>query len=254
MAKKKKRLTPKQNLIKGIIKENPTFVLVLGMCPTLGTTTSLANGLGMGVSVLFVLTITNALIALIRKIVPAEIRIPVYITVIALVVTLIEWAVEALAPSLYSSLGIYLPLIVVNCIILGRAEAYASDNTVKDSIFDGLGMGLGFTLGLSTLGFFRELLGTGSVELLGFTLFDRSIAASFFVDAPGAFLMLGLIIGVINTVRIKKEREKKAIMDAKIAAALAKKAAKKKALEEQQAKEAQISDSAPKKPELKEAV
>merc|ERR1711879_1120952 len=112
----------------------------------------------MGISVLFVLIITNALIALIRNIVPSEIRIPVYITVIALVVTLIEWAVEALSPDLYSSLGIYLPLIVVNCIILGRAEAYASDNTVKDSIFDGMGMGLGFTLGLSTLGFFRELL------------------------------------------------------------------------------------------------
>jgi electron transport complex protein RnfE len=114
-----------------------------------------------------------------------------------------------LSPSLYGSLGIYLPLIVVNCIILGRAEAYASDNTVKDSIFDGMGMGLGFTLGLSTLGFFRELLGTGSVELLGFTLFDKAIAASFFVESPGAFLMLGLIIGVINTIRIKKERAKK---------------------------------------------
>ena len=255
MAKKKKRLTPTQNLIKGIIKENPTFVLVLGMCPTLGTTTSLANGLGMGLSVLFVLIITNALIALIRKIVPSEIRIPVYITVIALVVTLIEWMVNALSPSLYASLGIYLPLIVVNCIILGRAEAYASDNTVKDSIFDGMGMGLGFTLGLSTLGFFRELLGTGTVELLGFTLFDRQIAASFFVESPGAFLMLGLIIGIINTIRIKKEKEKKAIMDAKIAAALAKKAAKKKALEEAKKQEAIESDPpVPKKSQLKEAV
>lgn len=251
MAKKKKTLTPRQNIIKGLIKENPTFVLVLGMCPTLGTTTSLANGLGMGLSVFFVLIITNALIALIRKIVPPEIRIPVYITVIALVVTLIEWAVEALSPSLYASLGIYLPLIVVNCIILGRAEAYASDNTVKDSIFDGMGMGLGFTLGLSTLGFFRELLGTGSVELLGFTLFDKAIAAKFFIESPGAFLMLGLIIGVINTVKIKKEREKKAIMDAKIAAALAKKAAKKKALEEQEKLEAEAKTM---KPELKEAV
>lgn len=254
MAKKKKRLTPGQNIIKGLIKENPTFVLVLGMCPTLGTTTSLANGLGMGVSVLFVLIITNSVIALIRKIVPPEIRIPVYITVIALVVTLIEWTVQALAPDLYDSLGIYLPLIVVNCIILGRAEAYASENTIKDSFFDGMGMGLGFTLGLSTLGFFRELLGTGSVELLGFTLFDSYIAASFFIDAPGAFLMLGLIIGVINTVRIKKEKEKKAIMDAKIAAALAKKAAKQKALEEAKAKEAQASDVPQKSPKLKEAV
>lgn len=250
MANKKKTLSPKQNLIKGIIKENPTFVLVLGMCPTLGTTTSLANGLGMGLSVLFVLIITNAAISLIRKIVPPEIRIPVYITVIALVVTLIEWTVEALSPSLYSSLGIYLPLIVVNCIILGRAEAYASDNTVKDSIFDGMGMGLGFTLGLSTLGFFRELLGTGTVELLGITLFDKSIAARFFIESPGAFLMLGLIIGTINTVRIKKEKEKKAIMDAKIAAALAKKAAKQKALADANEKEGPITT----KPELKEAV
>ena len=238
------------NVLKGLFKENPTFVLVLGMCPTLGTTTSLDTALGMGISVLVVLILTNTLISLIRNIVPTEIRIPVYIVVIALVVTLIEWTVEALSPSLYSALGIYLPLIVVNCIILGRAEAYASDNTVKDSIFDGMGMGLGFTLGLSTLGFFRELLGTGTVELLGFTLFDKAIAARFFVEAPGAFLMLGLIIGTINTIRIKKEKEKKAIMDAKIAVALAKKAAKQKALAEAQEKEGPIM----KKPELKEAV
>jgi electron transport complex protein RnfE len=233
---KKKRLTPKQNLIKGIIKENPTFVLVLGMCPTLGVTTSVSNAIGMGLSVLFVLMITNAAIALIRKIVPAEIRIPVYITVIALVVTLIEWFLNAYIPSLYSALGIYLPLIVVNCIVLGRAEAYASDNTVFDSIFDGMGMGLGFTLGLTTLAFFRELLGTGGVAFL--TLFDASKAASFFVQPAGGFLMLGLIIGIINTVRIRNEKIKKAELDAKIAAALAKKAAKQKALEEAKLQEA----------------
>lgn len=229
MAKKKKTLTPKQNIIKGLIKENPTFVLVLGMCPTLGVTTSLSNAIGMGLSVLFVLLLTNTLIALIRNIVPAEIRIPVYITVIALVVTLIEWLLNAFLPGLYASLGIYLPLIVVNCIILGRAEAYASDNTVFDSLFDGMGMGLGFTLGLSTLAFFRELLGTGSVSMLGFTVFDASKAASFFVQPAGGFLMLGLIIGIINTVKLDKEKKKKAIMDAKIAAALAKKAEKQKA-------------------------
>ncbi len=236
--RKKKRISPKQNLIKGLFKENPTFVLVLGMCPTLGVTTSLENALGMGLSVVFVLILTNAVISLIRNIVPNEIRIPVYIIVIALVVTLIEWMLNAFIPELYAALGIYLPLIVVNCIILGRAEAYASDNTVFDSIFDGMGMGLGFTLGLSTLGFTRELLGTGSVELLNITLYESSVAASFLVSSPGAFLTLGILIGIINTVRINKEKKAKAIFDAKVKAALAKKAAKKKALEEQKQKEA----------------
>ena len=235
MAKKKKTLTPKQNLIKGMFKENPTFVLVLGMCPTLGTTTSLQNALGMGVSVLVVLMMTNALIALIRNIVPNEIRIPVYIVVIALVVTLVEWFLEAFAyDAIYTRLGIYLPLIVVNCIILGRAEAYASDNTVKDSIFDAMGMGLGFTIGLSTLGFTRELLGTGKIDLFGFVvkIFESNVGASFLVQPQGAFLVLGLLIGIINTIRIDKEKKKKAIMDEKIRIALAKKAAKQKALAE----------------------
>jgi len=226
---KNKRLTPKQNIIKGLIKENPTFVLILGMCPTLGTTTSLETGLGMGLSVLFVLILTNAAIASIRKIVPSEIRIPVYIVVIALIVTLLEWLLQAYVTPLYDALGIFLPLIVVNCIVLGRAEAYASDNTVFDSIFDGMGMGLGFTLGLSTLAFTRELLGTGSVQLLGLTLFDASSAASFLVQPPGAFLTLGLLIGIINTVRIDREKKKKAIMDEKIRLALIKKAEKEKA-------------------------
>lgn len=223
---RKKRLTPKQNVLKGLIKENPTFVLILGMCPTLGTTTSLESGLGMGLSVLFVLILTNTVISAIRNIVPDEIRIPVYIVVIALVVTLLEWFIEAYLPGLYIQLGIYLPLIVVNCIVLGRAEAYASDNTMYDSLFDAVGMGLGFTLGLSTLAFTRELLGTGSVQLLGLTLFDASSAASFLVQPTGAFLTLGLLIGIINTVRIDREKKKQAILDAKIKAALAKKAAK----------------------------
>lgn len=222
----KKRITPKDNIIKGLIKENPTFVLILGMCPTLGVTTSLENGLGMGLSVLFVLILTNALIALIRNIVPSDIRIPVYIVVIALVVTLLEWLLQAFIPDLYSALGIFLPLIVVNCIILGRAEAYASENTIFDSVFDAIGMGLGFTLGLSTLSFVRELLGTGSVNLLGFTLFDASVAATFLVQPPGAFLTLGLIVGIINTVKIGKQKKKKAELAIKIAAAKAKKAAK----------------------------
>jgi electron transport complex protein RnfE len=221
-----RKITPKQNILKGLFEQNPTFVLVLGMCPTLGVTTSLSNGIGMGLSVLFVLILTNAVIALIKNIVPAEIRIPVYIIVIAAVVTLIEYLVNALSPTLYDSLGIYLPLIVVNCIILGRAEAYASDNSIKDSIFDAMGMGLGFTLGLSTLAFVRELLGTGSIQMFGITFFDSTVAASFLVSPPGAFLTLGLIIGIINTVKVDKARKKKAIMDEKIKVALAKKAAK----------------------------
>lgn len=227
-----RKITPKQNILKGLFKENPTFVLVLGMCPTLGVTTSLSNGVGMGLSVLFVLILTNASIALIKNIVPPEIRIPVYIIVIALVVTLIEWLLQAYIPSLYESLGIYLPLIVVNCIILGRAEAYASDNSIKDSIFDAIGMGLGFTLGLSTLAFVRELLGTGSVQLLGITLMDSTVAAAFLITPPGAFLTLGLIIGIINTVRLTKAAKKKAIMDERIKIALAKKAAKKAAADQ----------------------
>lgn len=227
-----RRLTPKQNVLKGMFKENPTFVLVLGMCPTLGTTTSLNTALGMGLSVLFVLLLTNTIIASIRKIVPSDIRIPVYIVVIALVVTLIEWILNAYFNDLYNSLGIFLPLIVVNCIILGRAEAFASENTIFDSFFDGMGMGLGFTLGLSTLGFTRELLGTGQVQLLGFKLFESNAAASFLVQPAGAFLTLGMLIGIINTIRLDREKKKKAEMDKKIAAALKIKAEKERKKQE----------------------
>jgi len=239
---KKKRYTPKQNVLRGLFKENPTFVLVLGMCPTLGVTTSLENALGMGLSVLFVLLLTNSLISMIRNIVPAEIRIPVYIVVIALVVTLLEWILQAYFITIYDALGIYLPLIVVNCIILGRAEAFASDNTIIDSMFDGMGMGLGFTLGLSTLAFTRELLGTGQVGLFGFKLFEANVAAGFLVQPAGAFLTLGVLIGIINTVRLDKAAKKKAIMDEKIRIALEKKAAKKAALEAQKLQEAMINE------------
>ncbi len=231
---KKKTLTPKQNILKGLFKENPTFVLVLGMCPTLGVTTSLDTALGMGLSVLAVLILTNSLISLIRNIVPNEIRIPVYIVVIALVVTLIEWFLEAYLNSLYGALGIYLPLIVVNCIILGRAEAYASENTIKDSIFDAVGMGLGFTLGLSTLAFTRELFGTGGIALLGIQFFDSNNAAAFLVSPTGAFVTLGLLLGIINTVRIDRQKKKDAIMQEKIRVALEKKKAKQEALKQQQ--------------------
>jgi electron transport complex protein RnfE len=203
------------------------------MCPTLGTTTSLDTALGMGLSVLVVLILTNTLISLIRNIVPSEIRIPVYIVVIALVVTLIEWFLEAYLNDLYGALGIYLPLIVVNCIILGRAEAFASENTVFDSVFDAIGMGLGFTLGLSTLAFTRELFGTGGIKLLNLQFFDGANAASFLISPTGAFVTLGLLIGIINTVRIKKEEEKKRIMDEKIRIALEKKKAKQEALAKQ---------------------
>ena len=234
-----KRITPKQNILKGLFKENPTFVLVLGMCPTLGVTQSLTTALGMGLSVLVVLILTNSLISLIRNIVPSEIRIPVYIVVIALVVTLIEWFLEAYMNSLYDSLGIYLPLIVVNCIILGRAEAYASENTIKDSIFDAIGMGLGFTLGLSTLGFTRELFGTGGIELFNITFFDSNNAATFLISPTGAFVTLGLLLGIINTVRIDRQKKKDAIMQEKIRISLEKKKAKQEALKQQQlAKEA----------------
>jgi len=229
-----KKITPKDNILKGLFKENPTFVLVLGMCPTLGVTTSLDNALGMGLSVLVVLILTNSLISLIRNIVPSEIRIPVYIVVIALVVTLIEWFLEAFMNPLYNSLGIYLPLIVVNCIILGRAEAYASENSIKDSLFDAIGMGLGFTLGLSTLAFTRELFGTGGIKFLNIQLFSATNGASFLVNPTGAFLTLGLLIGIINTVRIDKEKKKKAIMDEKIRIALEKKKAKQEALKQQE--------------------
>ncbi|QEN03184.1 RnfABCDGE type electron transport complex subunit E [Thiospirochaeta perfilievii] len=197
------------DLYRGIVKENPTFVLFLGMCPTLALTNNLSNAIGMGVSVVVVLSITNTLISLIRKIIPGDIRIPVYITVIASVVTVLGMLMEAYLPALFESLGIYLPLIVVNCIILGRAEAFASTNGVMDSFMDGIASGLGFLLGLSTLAFFRELIGTGAVELLNFRIIDAAHAPVIFVQSSGAFLMFGFIAWMINTIKLKKEKEEK---------------------------------------------
>ena len=233
-------MTKKENLLKGFVKENPIFVFLLGMCPALAVTASFETSLGMGILVVFVLTMSNIVISSVRNFIPYEVRTPAYIVIIATFVTIVRMFTAAYAFDLYLSLGVFIPLIVVNCLILGRAEAYASDNTVFDSIFDGMGMGLGFTLGLSTLAFTRELLGTGSIALLNITIYEASVAASFLVSPPGAFLTLGLLIGIINTVRIDKEKKKKAIMDEKIRIALEKKAAKKQALEAQQAKETKI--------------
>ena len=175
-------------LLKGIIRENPTFVLILGMCPTLGTTTSAINGAGMGIATMFVLIMSNIVISLIKNLIPDKVRIPAFIVVIASFVTVIQLLMEAYVPSLYETLGVFIPLIVVNCIILGRAEAFASKHNVLDSALDGLGIGLGFTLSLTVIGAVREILGSGSVFGYKFIEGDGMIA---FVLAPGAFLVLG---------------------------------------------------------------
>ena len=187
-------------LLNGIIKENPTFVLLLGMCPTLGTTTSAINGLGMGLATMFVLICSNVVISLVKKLIPDMVRIPSYIVIIATFVTVLEMLMKAYLPALYASLGLFIPLIVVNCIVLGRAEAFASKNTPFDSMFDGIGIGLGFTLGLTLLGTVRELLGSGAV--FGIKLYSDDYGMLAFVLAPGAFLALGYLIAIIN--RIKK--------------------------------------------------
>lgn len=217
------------DMFRGIVKENPTFVLFLGMCPTLALTNNLTNAIGMGVSVVVVLAITNTLISLIRKIIPGDIRIPVYITVIASVVTVLGMLMEAYIPALFESLGIYLPLIVVNCIILGRAEAFASDHGVLDSFMDGIASGTGFLLGLSILAFFRELIGTGAVEMLHFRIIDANHAPVIFVESSGAFLMFGLIAWMINTLKINREKEAKRAKEEMIKIKMAEHAAKKAA-------------------------
>ena len=193
-----------ERLKAGIIKDNPTFVQVLGMCPTLAVTTSAINAIGMGLSTTAVLICSNLVISLIRNFIPAKIRIPSYIVVIASFVTVIEFLLKAYVPSLYSSLGLFIPLIVVNCIILGRAEAYASKHNPVASAFDGLGMGLGFTCSLTVIGCIRELLGVG-------TLFGQTIMPSFYppatvmILAPGAFFTLGILMAVLNSIKAKKE-------------------------------------------------
>ena len=187
-------------LLKGIIRENPTFVLILGMCPTLGTTTSAINGAGMGIATMFVLIMSNVVISLIKNLIPDKVRIPAFIVVIASFVTVIQLLMEAYVPSLYETLGVFIPLIVVNCIILGRAEAFASKHNGLDSALDGLGIGLGFTLSLTVIGAVREILGSGSIFGYKFISGDGMIA---FVLAPGAFLVLGYLMVLFNKATAK---------------------------------------------------
>lgn len=187
----------------GLIKENPTFVLLLGMCPTLATTTSLINGISMGLSTAFVLICSNIAISLIKNLTPDAVRIPVFVVVIASFVTVLQMCLTAFFPSINSSLGLYIPLIVVNCIILGRAEAFACKHGALDSMLDGIGVGLGFTLGLSFLGFFRELLGTGCV--MGIRLLPETAGMLLFILPPGAFITLGYLIAVVNRLRAKQQ-------------------------------------------------
>lgn len=191
-----------ERIYNGVIKENPSFVLMLGMCPTLAVTTSAVNGLGMGVSTMVVLIVSNLVISLLRKLIPDAVRLPAYIVVVASFVTVVEMLTQAYLPSLYSALGIYIPLIVVNCIILGRAEAYASKNGPLLSVFDGVGMGLGFTMALTILGIIREFLGAGSV--FGTRILPNSIEPiAIFVKAPGAFLVMAVVVAVMNSMHLK---------------------------------------------------
>lgn len=188
-------------LINGIIKENPIFVLLLGMCPTLATTSSAINGMSMGLATMFVLTCSNAVISMLKNVIPDMVRIPAYIVVIATFVTIIEMFMKAYVPALADSLGIFIPLIVVNCIVLGRAESFASKNGVISSIFDGIGIGLGFTLALTLLGAVRELLGTGKIFSLN--LYPEQFGSLIFVLAPGAFIVLGYLIAIFNKLQKK---------------------------------------------------
>ena len=185
---------------KGFLKENPTFVLLLGMCPTLATTTSAINGLSMGLATLFVLVLSNIAISAIAPVVPDKVHIPVYIVVIATFVTILQFAMQAYTPAMYATLGLFIPLIVVNCIVLGRAEAFANKNGILDSALDGFGIGLGFTLSLTVLGIVREILGSGSIFGFKFISGDGMLA---FVMAPGAFLALGCLMVLFNKIAKK---------------------------------------------------
>lgn len=186
-------------IINGLIKENPTFVLLLGMCPTLGTTTSAINGMSMGLATMFVLICSNVVISLIKNLTPDMVRIPVFVVVIASFVTILQMVMQAFVPAIYATLGLFIPLIVVNCIILGRAEAFACKNGPISSMCDGIGMGLGFTLALTVLGGVRELLGEGS--FFGITLLPETCKMLLFVLPPGAFLSLGYLIAIVNKLR-----------------------------------------------------
>ena len=194
-------MNKKEILRQGLFTENPVFVLLLGMCPTLGVTTTLQNAIGMGLSVLFVLLFSNFVISSLQKVIPDQVRIPSFIVIIATGVTVLEMLLQAYLPDLANQLGIFIPLIVVNCIILGRAESFASKNKISDSLVDALGMGFGFTLGLVILGGVRELIGTGS--LLGFQLLPEPISLPILSYPAGAFLTMGLVIAIFNACRLK---------------------------------------------------
>ena len=192
-------MTKLQLITKGLVKDNPTFVLILGMCPTLATTTSAINGLSMGLATLFVLILSNMAISAIAPAVPDKVHIPVYIVVIATFVTVLQFLMQAFVPGIYATLGLFIPLIVVNCIVLGRAEAFAAKNNAGLSALDGIGMGLGFTLSLTILGAIRELLGTGKV--FDFTIFPDSYGMLLFVLAPGAFIALAYVMALVNKLK-----------------------------------------------------
>ena len=186
-------------LMNGIVKENPTFVLLLGMCPTLATTTSAVNGMSMGLATMFVLICSNLVISLIKNLTPDMVRIPVFVVVIASFVTILQMCLEAYLPSINKALGIYIPLIVVNCIILGRAEAFACKNGPVASLFDGIGIGIGFTLALTVLGMVRELFGAGS--LFGLVIMPETYNVLLFILPPGAFITLGFLIAIVNKLK-----------------------------------------------------
>lgn len=189
-----------QNFTKGFLKENPILVLVLGTCPTLATTSSSLNGLGMGIATTFVLAGSNVVISMLANMIPDKVRIPAFVVIIASFVTVVDLLMQAYVPDLYVTLGIFIPLIVVNCIVLGRAEAFASKNTVVSSLLDGLGMGIGFTLALGVLGAFREIVGSGSIFGQKFISGDGILV---FILAPGAFIALGFLIAIVNRIRKK---------------------------------------------------
>ena len=189
-----------ERLYNGLVKENPTFVLMLGMCPTLAVTTSAINGVGMGLTTTVVLVMSNMLISMLRKIIPDSVRMPAFIVVVASFVTIVQFLLEGFIPSLYDSLGLYIPLIVVNCIILGRAESYASKNPVLPSIFDGIGMGLGFTIGLTSIGIVREVIGAG--QIFGKQIMPSSYEpVTIFILAPGAFFVMAGLVAIQNKVK-----------------------------------------------------
>lgn len=194
-----------ERLYNGLVKENPTFVLMLGMCPTLAVTTSAINGLGMGLTTMVVLALSNMIISLLRNIIPDKVRIPAFIVVIASFVTMVELLLEGFIPALYDALGLYIPLIVVNCIILGRAEAYASKNGVISSLFDGIGMGLGFSFALTCIGAVREIIGAG--EIFGVHIMpDSYVPCAIFIMAPGAFFVLAALTAIQNKIKINGEK------------------------------------------------